>query len=161
VANPKTPKDVIAMAKEAGGKNWSFGAKGTEISDQDITFGWIDLTSPTSPIDTSVSPAQYNAVQVITRTIDPQLDWLLKPGDAKRPLPADPRREMSLYVLAHGMTGDSALLIQFAPVHNVLFHIGQCGPILFLQDLEKAVTRSGFLFRLPQLTPHILLLSIF
>jgi hypothetical protein len=64
-------QDVIAsgraMAQEAGLKNWSFGSDGTEIPDEDITFGWIDLASGTSAIDTSASPATFNAVQVVTR----------------------------------------------------------------------------------------------
>lgn len=54
-------------ARQTGRKNWSFGSKGTDIPDQDITFGWIDLSSSTSAIDTSADPSKYNAVHVITR----------------------------------------------------------------------------------------------
>ncbi len=44
--------------------NGSFGVSQTAVEPSDIVFGWIDTASGTSPIQTAVSPAQYNAVQV-------------------------------------------------------------------------------------------------
>jgi len=55
------------LAKEVAIRNWSFAASGTKLMHEDITFGWIDVHSSTSPIDTGVPWSQYNAVRVVTR----------------------------------------------------------------------------------------------
>lgn len=47
--------------------NQSFGINSTEIEDVDIRLGWIDLTSGTSELQTSVAPSTFNAVEVIVR----------------------------------------------------------------------------------------------
>jgi len=45
--------------------NRSFGASGTVVEAGDITTGWIDIESSTSPIDPAPAPAKYNAVEVV------------------------------------------------------------------------------------------------
>jgi len=54
-------------AEQVGLLNRSFGAAGTVVEPQDITAGWIDVESATSPIDLNLAPTRYNAVQVIVR----------------------------------------------------------------------------------------------
>ncbi len=45
----------------------TFGKSSLAVESGDISLGWIDVTSGTSPIDTSGDPVDYNAVQVIVR----------------------------------------------------------------------------------------------
>lgn len=47
--------------------NHSFGIANTAISSSDVNFGWIDITSGTSPLDPTGAPSGYNAVQVMVR----------------------------------------------------------------------------------------------
>lgn len=59
--------EVFERASTIAYEHASMGASGTVVTSPDVVFGRIDLNSATSPIDTSVSPDQYNAVRVITR----------------------------------------------------------------------------------------------
>jgi hypothetical protein len=67
----------LDMAQQAGLRNRSFGAKGTEIPSEDIRFGWIDTSSATAPLETGGSPANFNAVHVLTvlPTMEPGLSF--------------------------------------------------------------------------------------
>lgn len=62
---------VTRMAERLAGTfssyNASLGTKTTYIDPKDITVGWIDLKSGTSPIRTDVPASQFNAVQTIVR----------------------------------------------------------------------------------------------
>ncbi len=62
---------VTRMAKRLAATfsalNPSLATKTTYINPHDITVGWIDLKSGTSPIRTDVPPSQFNAVQTIVR----------------------------------------------------------------------------------------------
>lgn len=55
------------LAAEFSSYNPSLGTETTYIDPKDITVGWIDLESGTSPIVTDVPPSQFNAVQTIVR----------------------------------------------------------------------------------------------
>jgi len=47
--------------------NNSFGIATTAVSSSDVNFGWIDITSGTSPLDTTAASSSYNAVRVTVR----------------------------------------------------------------------------------------------
>lgn len=47
--------------------NGSFGISFTGIDPGDVQFGYIDLNSATSPLDTSADPSTWNAVHVMAR----------------------------------------------------------------------------------------------
>ncbi|MHC5109197.1 MAG: pilus assembly protein TadG-related protein [Planctomycetota bacterium] len=59
--------DATSMANE----NPSFGTRSTIIGGQDIAFGWLDLVSASSALNSGVVPSAFNAVQVTAkRTAD-------------------------------------------------------------------------------------------
>jgi len=58
---------IDKQAEQVGLLNRSFGASGTVVEPHDITTGWIDVESATSPIDPNPAPGKYNAVEVIVR----------------------------------------------------------------------------------------------
>ncbi len=62
-----TISNGTAEANRVAATNNSFGAHSTSINPADISFGWIDATSSTSAIDTSVVSENFNAVQVTVR----------------------------------------------------------------------------------------------
>ena len=63
--------DVRLLAQnrvtQIGFSNDTYGTGGTYLAESDITLGWIDVASGTSPIDAALSVNQYNAVQVVAR----------------------------------------------------------------------------------------------
>lgn len=63
--------DVQAMttrlAATISSHNMILSAQAAYIEPHDITVGWIDMESGTSPIRTDVPPSQFNAVQTIVR----------------------------------------------------------------------------------------------
>ena len=69
--DPSTMVAVTRMAERLAARfssyNPSLGTETTYIDPKDITVGWIDLESGTSPIVTDVPPSQFNAVQTIVR----------------------------------------------------------------------------------------------
>lgn len=56
-----------SRAVDIGASNGTYGTDSTYLPNSDITLGWIDVTSGTSPIDTTAALGQYNAVQVRAR----------------------------------------------------------------------------------------------
>lgn len=69
--DPSALAAVTRMAERLAARfssyNPSLGTETTYIDPKDITVGWIDLESGTSPIVTDVPPSQFNAVQTIVR----------------------------------------------------------------------------------------------
>ena len=69
--DPSAMAAVTRMAERLAARfssyNPSLGTETTYIDPHDITVGWIDLKSGTSPIRTDVPPSQFNAVQTIVR----------------------------------------------------------------------------------------------
>ncbi|MCH9002054.1 MAG: hypothetical protein IIC02_05720 [Planctomycetes bacterium] len=69
--DPSAMVAVTRMAERLAARfssyNPSLGTETTYIDPKDITVGWIDLESGTSPIVTDVPPSQFNAVQTIVR----------------------------------------------------------------------------------------------
>lgn len=69
--------DVRLLAQnrmtQIGLSNGTYGTDSTYLTTNDITLGWIDVSSGTSPIDAALTVNQYNAVQVVARrtTQDP------------------------------------------------------------------------------------------
>jgi len=60
----------ITEVNRVAAMNHSFGLDATAIASDDVRFGWIDLTSGTSPLNTGVANDQFNAVEVVTRRDD-------------------------------------------------------------------------------------------
>ncbi|UCE60834.1 MAG: hypothetical protein JSU63_03610 [Phycisphaerales bacterium] len=58
---------TITRVNELAAENASFGVDTTLIEGGDITTGWIDVTSGTSPIQVAGSSDAYNAVQVVAK----------------------------------------------------------------------------------------------
>lgn len=69
--DPSAMAAVTRMAERLAARfssyNPSLATETTYIDPKDITVGWIDLESGTSPIRTDVPPSQFNAVQTIVR----------------------------------------------------------------------------------------------
>ncbi|MCH8147163.1 MAG: hypothetical protein IH987_04105 [Planctomycetes bacterium] len=63
--------DVVNMSQargvSIGASNGTYGTDSTYLPNSDITLGWIDVTSATSPIDITAALDQNNAVQVVAR----------------------------------------------------------------------------------------------
>ena len=56
-----------SRAVDIGESNGTYGTDSTYLPTSDITLGWIDVASGTSPIDTTAPLDAYNAVQVQAR----------------------------------------------------------------------------------------------
>lgn len=58
-------QDVFERASTVAANVTSFGGKPVVLNGSDVITGWIDLTSPSSPIDTGKAASLTNAVHVV------------------------------------------------------------------------------------------------
>lgn len=63
----ETMTDGNGEVNRVAALNHSFGIASTSIDSSDVQYGWIDVTSGSSPLDTGAASVDYNAARVTVR----------------------------------------------------------------------------------------------